>query len=83
MACGLHSHVQYKRRGKLLIASERGMYLAFSLIFLFGIAANFGAIVLAAKMKNAGGPFSIGEFSLLSAILYLIVNFWVSQKRRI
>lgn len=81
-SCGLHSFVQYKRRGKRLNASERWLYLAFSLVFLFGTAANFGALTLTARIGATTGPFNNGEFSMLSAVLYFVVNFWVSQRRR-
>jgi hypothetical protein len=81
-SCGLHSYVQYKRRGVKLNASERWIYLAFSLVFLFVASANFAGLAIAAKIGATAGPFNIGEFSMLSAILYMVVNFWVSQRRR-
>ena len=81
-ACGLHAYVQYKRRGTKLHASERWLFLAFSLILLFGTVANFAALALAIKAGAKGGPFNFGVFSLLIAVLYLIVNFGISQRRR-
>lgn len=80
--CGLHAYVQYKRRGTKLHASERWLFLAFSLILLFGTVANFAALALVAKEGGRGGPFNFGVFSLLIAVLYLVVNFGISQRRR-
>lgn len=81
-ACGLHSYVQYKRRGSKLPTSERWLFLVFSLIFLFGTIANFAAATLTAKVGATTGPFNYGDFSLLIAVLYVVFSFSVKQRRR-
>lgn len=81
-ACGLHAYVQYKRRGSKLPTPERWLFLAFSLVFLFGTVANFGAATLTAKVGTTEGPFNFGEFSLLIAVLYVIIGFGLRQRRR-
>ena len=80
--CGLHAYVQYKRCGRKLHASERSLFFVFSLIFLFGMAANFGAATMTWKVGAKSGPFNYGEFSLLIAVLYMCFNFGVSLRRR-
>lgn len=80
--CGLHAYVQYRRRGKKLNSSERSLFYTFSLIFLFGTAANFGTAALTWKIGAKSGPFNTGEFSLLIAVLYMCFNFGVGLRRR-
>ncbi len=80
--CGLHAHVQYKRRGKMLNPSERWLFFVFSILFLFGTVANFGAATLTWKIGTKSGPFNYGEFSLLMALLYMTFNFGVGLRRR-
>ena len=81
-ALGVHAYVQYRRRGASLLTPERWIFLAFSLIFLFGTVANFGAAMLALKVNIKQGPFGFSNFSLLILVLYLIFSVGVARRMR-
>ncbi|MBI2842290.1 MAG: hypothetical protein HYX78_02710 [Armatimonadetes bacterium] len=81
-AFGLHAYVQYRRCGDKLLAPERWVFIAFSLIFLFGTVVNLVAARLAIQNIKQG-PFNFSSFSLLILVLYLIFAGGVARRKRL
>jgi hypothetical protein len=69
--CGAHAYARYRRPGGKVAVPQRWAYLAFLLIFLFGVIANLLAVFLAARRGIQQGPLNTGIFSLLLFLLYL------------
>jgi len=82
-AFGLHAYVWYRRRGGKLLAPERLVFLAFSITFLFAVTANFVAFELALEFGRKRGPFNLGIFSLLTALLYLVFAGSATRRARL
>lgn len=78
---GVHAYVQFRRRSQVP-TPERWIFFTFSIALLFGVGANFIAIVLAAKLDILQGPFGTGMFSLLLFFLYLIFAAGVTRRVR-
>lgn len=83
LAFGLHSYVQYRRRGGQTPAPERWVFFVFSIAMLFGVVVNIDMLVMAAKLDVKQGPYNTGVFSLLVFMLYVVFAGGIGRRKRL